>query len=202
MRIAQERRFHDTPTEALRAAREIAAWDLADIDTDPGTWSFADESHAYLTAFLAAADAEIARRRRLRGHPLATAWLEPRAELDAIRERIDLGAYVERYAGVAFHRGAQLHGRCPFPDHEDRDPSFVVNPAKGLWYCHGCHRGGDAFSFVMHWLELDFPAAVDLLAAEAGIERPPRPALATPPVTLLVGGRELVPVRGGGRRGR
>ncbi len=39
--------------------------------------------------------------------------------------------------------GAEWVGRCPLPDHEDRTPSFAVNPQKNVWFCHGCIRGGD-----------------------------------------------------------
>jgi DNA primase len=39
--------------------------------------------------------------------------------------------------------GKEWVGRCPLPDHADRTPSFTVNEAKNLWWCHGCLRGGD-----------------------------------------------------------
>jgi len=39
--------------------------------------------------------------------------------------------------------GKEWVGRCPLPDHADRTPSFTVNKAKNLWWCHGCLRGGD-----------------------------------------------------------
>src|SRR5215203_965192 len=39
--------------------------------------------------------------------------------------------------------GKEWVGHCPLPDHADRTPSFTVNEAKNLWWCHGCLRGGD-----------------------------------------------------------
>jgi hypothetical protein len=39
--------------------------------------------------------------------------------------------------------GGEWAGRCPLPDHEDRSPSFTVNPEKNVFFCHGCLRGGD-----------------------------------------------------------
>jgi len=39
--------------------------------------------------------------------------------------------------------GQEWIGRCPLPDHADKTPSFTVNKAKNLWWCHGCLRGGD-----------------------------------------------------------
>jgi hypothetical protein len=39
--------------------------------------------------------------------------------------------------------GKEWVGRCPLPDHEDKTPSFTVNPEKNVFFCHGCLRGGD-----------------------------------------------------------
>lgn len=39
--------------------------------------------------------------------------------------------------------GKEWVGRCLIPDHEDRSPSFMVNPEENVWFCHGCLRGGD-----------------------------------------------------------
>lgn len=39
--------------------------------------------------------------------------------------------------------GAEWVALCPHPDHDERTPSFTVNPEKNVWYCHGCARGGD-----------------------------------------------------------
>ena len=58
-------------------------------------------------------------------------------------------------------------GCCPF--HEDRTPSFRVNPDSGLWFCHGCGLGGDVLSFVEKAEGLDFRGAFAKLAAIAGI---------------------------------
>jgi len=43
-------------------------------------------------------------------------------------------------------RGKEFVGRCPF--HKEKTPSFMVDPKKGLYYCHGCHRGGDAIKYL------------------------------------------------------
>lgn len=58
--------------------------------------------------------------------------------------------------------GARYVGRCPF--HEERTPSFSVNPVDKLYYCFGCHRGGDLISFVRETESLDFAGAVEWLA--------------------------------------
>ena len=64
--------------------------------------------------------------------------------------------------------GTTWKGLCPF--HGERTPSFVVTPARESWHCFGCGLGGDIFSFVMQREGIDFPAALRLLAARAGVE--------------------------------
>ena len=59
-------------------------------------------------------------------------------------------------------RGARYTGRCPF--HEERTPSFSVNATDKLYYCFGCHRGGDVLRFVQEVENLDFVGAVEWLA--------------------------------------
>jgi DNA primase len=59
-------------------------------------------------------------------------------------------------------RGARFTGRCPF--HEERTPSFSVNATDKLYYCFGCHRGGDVVRFVQETENVDFVGAVEWLA--------------------------------------
>ncbi len=58
--------------------------------------------------------------------------------------------------------GARYTGLCPF--HEERTPSFSVNPQEKLFYCFGCGKGGDLISFVQETEQLDFAGAVEWLA--------------------------------------
>ena len=58
--------------------------------------------------------------------------------------------------------GSRFTGRCPF--HEERTPSFSVNPVEKLYYCFGCGKGGDLISFVRETENLDFVGAVEWLA--------------------------------------
>ncbi len=68
-------------------------------------------------------------------------------------------------------RGRKYEGLCPF--HEEKTPSFSIDPEKGLFYCFGCHAGGDAIKFVMELDRLSFPEAVDRLARQFGVHLPP-----------------------------
>ncbi len=68
--------------------------------------------------------------------------------------------------------GRSLVGLCPF--HQEKTPSFHVDAAKGVYFCHGCKAGGDVFRFVSELHGLEFVEAAHWLAERYGIERPAR----------------------------
>ena len=87
---------------------------------------------------------------------------------DEVKQRLDIVDVVSRYVQLK-RNGSVYKGLCPF--HSERTPSFVVFPQTGTWRCFGaCGTGGDLFSFVMRKENLDFRDALEMLAAEAGIE--------------------------------
>jgi DNA primase len=63
--------------------------------------------------------------------------------------------------------GTEFRAICPF--HQEKTPSFYVNPSKQSYYCHGCGAGGAVFQFLMQYENIDFPEAVRRLASRAGI---------------------------------
>ena len=65
-------------------------------------------------------------------------------------------------------RGAEWWGCCPF--HNEKTPSFHVVPAKGIYYCFGCHKGGSAVGFVMEHEHMSYPDALRYLAKKYNIE--------------------------------
>jgi hypothetical protein len=72
-----------------------------------------------------------------------------------MKARLDLPDVIEAMTGESLERrGRQWTMCCPLPGHEDADPSFTVSPEKQVWYCHGCHRGGDVFTFVQERFQL------------------------------------------------
>ena len=91
------------------------------------------------------------------------------AILDEIRSRINIYDLVSRYVSLK-KRGTNYFGLCPF--HNEKTPSFSVNPDKGIYKCFGCGKGGDVFSFLMEEENLTFPEAVQSLAGECGVELP------------------------------
>jgi len=82
----------------------------------------------------------------------------------SVREVVAASDMVEVVSGRTSLRkaGARYSGRCPF--HEERTPSFSVNPADKLYHCFGCGKGGDVITFVRETENLDFADAVEWLA--------------------------------------
>ena len=81
--------------------------------------------------------------------------------VEAVRQSADFVAIVEERTPLR-KSGGRLVGRCPF--HEERTPSFSVNPLDKLYYCLGCHKGGDMIGFVRETQGLDFVGAIEWLA--------------------------------------
>ncbi len=77
--------------------------------------------------------------------------------VDVVRQRVPLRK-----------QGREWVGLCPF--HQEKTPSFSVNEGKQSWYCFGCGRGGDLFSFVAEYEKVDFRQALEMLAEQAGVE--------------------------------
>jgi DNA primase len=63
--------------------------------------------------------------------------------------------------------GPNLKAKCPF--HNEKTPSFFISSDRGTYYCFGCSKGGDIFSFVEEFEGLDFKGALKLLADRAGV---------------------------------
>lgn len=95
---------------------------------------------------------------------------------DATVQRIMEAARIEdvvRGYGVDLHRaGSVLKGLCPF--HDEKTPSFVVSPAKGIFKCFGCGKGGNAVIFVREKEQCSYGEALRILAKKYNIEVPER----------------------------
>ena len=89
--------------------------------------------------------------------------------LEQIRSRVDIVSLVSEHVKLR-KAGKNYVGLCPF--HEEKTPSFTVDPDKQLFYCFGCGAGGNIFSFVMRRDGLTFPEAVRVLADRAGVRLP------------------------------
>jgi DNA primase len=86
---------------------------------------------------------------------------------DRVKEAADIVEIVSVYTDLQ-QRGQDYWGNCPF--HDERTPSFKVNPRDKIYYCFGCEASGDVFRFVEEKEGLAFPEAVESLAERYGVE--------------------------------
>ena len=87
---------------------------------------------------------------------------------DRVRDAVDMIAVVSDHTELRRAGASEYVGRCPF--HDERTPSFGVNPIEKVYYCFGCQASGDVFTFVMETEGLDFPGALQTLADRFGVE--------------------------------
>ena len=95
---------------------------------------------------------------------------------DDDRERVRAAVnLVEQFAAITKVKrsGRSFTALCPF--HQEKTPSLSIDPARGLFYCFGCHKGGDVFTLVQETQGLSFPDALQALARQAGIVLTHRP---------------------------
>lgn len=90
-----------------------------------------------------------------------------RDPVDEVRERCDLVEIVSQYVNLR-RSGRTMVGLCPF--HNEKTPSFHVNPERQRWKCFGCGEGGDVFTFVQKIDNLTFREALEHLARKVGVE--------------------------------
>ncbi|MBO7147713.1 MAG: DNA primase [Lentisphaeria bacterium] len=91
----------------------------------------------------------------------------PEETIDEISARADLVNIVLGYVPTLKQAGARWKGCCPF--HQEKTPSFIVNPDTNMFHCFGCGVGGNVFKFVMMIENLDFPGAAQLLARKYNV---------------------------------
>ena len=84
-----------------------------------------------------------------------------------LKLRVNLADVVSRVVTLRKAGGARLKGLCPF--HQEKTPSFNVDPDKGFYKCFGCGKAGDAITFVRETEQLNFTEAVEALGKRFGI---------------------------------
>jgi DNA primase len=87
---------------------------------------------------------------------------------DRVREAVDMVALVSARTELRRAGPDEYVGRCPF--HDERTPSFGVDPFKKVYHCFGCQASGDVFNFVMETEGLDFAGALEALAERFGVQ--------------------------------
>lgn len=88
-------------------------------------------------------------------------------EVARIREKIDIVSFISEYIPL---KKAGRNFKCPCPFHNEKSPSFVVSPERQIWHCFGCGKGGDVFTFLMEYENMEFVEALRTLAKKAGIQ--------------------------------
>lgn len=86
-----------------------------------------------------------------------------------IRARTDIVSVIGQHVQLR-RAGRNWKGLCPF--HGEKSPSFNVSPDKGFFYCFGCHKKGDVFTFVMEYQGKSFAETAETLAAMCGVTIP------------------------------
>lgn len=85
-----------------------------------------------------------------------------------IREKIDLASFISEYIPLK-KMGRNFKATCPF--HNEKTPSFVVSPERQIWHCFGgCNKGGDIYTFLMEYENLEFVEALRVLAKRTGVQ--------------------------------
>ena len=94
----------------------------------------------------------------------------PENFIQDLTERSDIVDVVGSYVQLSKKSGANYFGLCPF--HNERTPSFAVNPGGQFYHCFGCGKGGGVINFIMEIENLSYPDAVRFLANRAGMQMP------------------------------
>ncbi|MGD9486724.1 MAG: DNA primase [Calditrichaceae bacterium] len=90
-------------------------------------------------------------------------------KIDEIRTSINIVHYISQFVNLK-KTGVNHKGLCPF--HQEKTPSFTVNPEKQIFHCFGCGKGGNIYTFIMDYEKLNFPDAIRKAADFAGISMP------------------------------
>src|SRR3977135_2603538 len=89
--------------------------------------------------------------------------------IDDLKRQADIVRVVQDYVQLK-KKGTNWMACCPFT--KEKTPSFSVSPAKEIFYCFGCHKGGNVFNFVMEMERIAFPEAIKIVAEKAGVPLP------------------------------
>ncbi len=92
----------------------------------------------------------------------------PESEIQRVKDANDIVDVVSQYVTLDKSSGSNLFGLCPF--HGEKTASFSVSRTKQIYYCFGCHNGGDVIRFIMEIEKLSYVDAIHFLAKRAGID--------------------------------
>lgn len=90
------------------------------------------------------------------------------SDIERIKESLDIVEIIGNYVSDIKKAGSNYKAVCPF--HNEKTPSFMINPNLQIYKCFGCGKGGDVLSFLQEIERLDFRDALELAAEKAGVE--------------------------------
>ncbi len=99
----------------------------------------------------------------------------PQEFIDELLQRVDIVDVIDHRVPLR-KAGKDYQARCPF--HDEKTPSFTVSQVKQFYHCFGCGANGNVISFLMEYDHMEFPEAVEELAARAGMKMPEKTASA------------------------
>ena len=91
----------------------------------------------------------------------------PKTIIEKILDRTRIEEVIEEFVPLR-KSGVNYKALCPF--HQERTPSFTVSPHRGMFYCFGCKKGGNAITFLMEHENMTYPKAVKWLGRKYGVE--------------------------------
>lgn len=94
--------------------------------------------------------------------------LYTRESRERVREAVDFVELVSARTELRRAGPSRYEGLCPF--HDERTPSFGIDPVQKVYHCFGCQASGDLFTFVQETEGVDFKGALELLAQRTGVE--------------------------------
>ncbi len=89
-------------------------------------------------------------------------------DIELIKSKLDIVDIIGSYLSDLKKAGSNYKACCPF--HNEKTPSFMVNPTLQIYKCFGCGKGGDSINFIQEIEKVDFPEALQIAAERAGVE--------------------------------
>ena len=97
--------------------------------------------------------------------------------IDKVRDANNIVDEISQFTQLKSSSGSQHMGLCPYPDHNEKSPSFSVSEGQQLYHCFGCKKSGSIFTFIQDIRGYSFPETIEYLANKAGIPLPKESAV-------------------------
>ncbi|MFS8130902.1 MAG: DNA primase [Candidatus Dojkabacteria bacterium] len=89
-------------------------------------------------------------------------------DIELVKSKLDIVEVISSYVPTVARAGSNYRALCPF--HNEKSPSFMINPSLQIFKCFGCGKAGDAIKFIEEIERLEFPEALKVAAEKAGVE--------------------------------